>query len=159
MATGAYFNALGISFFVKAGTTASTAPTSSAGMTEVLSLTNAGIQGQSQTQDVLDYGSSFGYSAAIVLNQSYSIPMEMNLNLNDAGYQVLRDAARDAASGVTVEWYREMPEMSALGDPQYDSGVAFVTDFSEQLQAGNVATISFTLAGYGAPTYVYETNA
>ena len=159
MATGAFFNAIGVRFYVKAGTTASVAPTSSSGMTEVLSLTNAGIQNQSQTQEVFDYGSSFGYSAAVVLNQSYSIPMTMNLDLRDAGYQVLRTAALNAATGVTVEWYREMPEMTAAGDPQKDSGVAFVTDFSEQIEAGNVAQVSFTLSGYGAPTTVYETDA
>lgn len=159
MATGAFFNSLGYRLFVKAGTTASTNPTSSTGMTEVLSLSNAGIQGSSQTQQVQDYGSELGYTAAIVTTQSYTIPCEMNLNLNDSGYQVLKQAAMDSATGVTVEWYRESPEMSATGDPEYHSGVAFVTDFSESISAGNVATISFTLTGYGAYSWSQETNA
>jgi hypothetical protein len=158
MATGAFFAALGYRFFVKAGTTASTHPTNSTGMTEVLSLTNAGIQGSSSTTDVLDYGSSQGYSASLVTGQSYTIPCTMNLNLNDAGYKILRGAALDAATGVTVEWYRESPEMSTTGNPEYNSGVAFVTDFSEDIQAGNVASVSFTLTGYGAPTWSAETN-
>ena len=158
MATGAYFNALGYKLWVKAGTTASTAPTSSAGMTEVLSLDNAGIQSTSSTQDVLDYGSSFGFSAAIVLSQSYTIPCSMNLSLNDAGYLVLKAAALAAATGTTVEWYRESPEMSATGDPEKHAGVAFVTDFSEDIQAGNVAKVTFTLTGFGAYTHTAETN-
>ena len=159
MATGAFFNSLGYRFWVKAGTTASTNPTASTGMTEVLSLTEAGIQGSTQTQDVLDYGSSLGFTASIVQQQSYSIPMQMNLNLNDAGYAVLKNAALNAATGVTVEWFRESPEMSTTGSPEYHSGVAWVTDFSESIAAGNVASVSFTLTGYGAYTWSAETNA
>lgn len=159
MATGAFFNSLGYRFWVKAGTTASTNPSNSTGMTEVLSLTEAGIQGSTQTQDVLDYGSTLGFTASIVQQQSYSIPMQMNLNLNDAGYAVLKNAALNAATGVTVEWYRESPEMSSTGSPEHHSGVAWVTDFSESIAAGNVASVSFTLTGYGAYTWSAETNA
>lgn len=159
MATGAFFNSLGYRFWVKAGTTASTNPTASTGMTEVLSLTEAGIQGSTQTQDVLDYGSSLGFTASIVQQQSYSIPMQMNLNLNDAGYAVLKNAALNAATGVTVEWYRESPEMSSTGSPEHHSGVAWVTDFSESIAAGNVASVTFTLTGYGAYSWSAETNA
>ncbi len=159
MTTGAFFNALGYKFFVKAGTTASTAPTSSSGMTEVLSLTNAGIQTTSTTQDVLDYASTLGFTKTLVTQQSYSIPMELNLNLNDPGYKALKTASLGAATGATVEWYRESPEMSATGSPEYHSGVAFVTDFSEDIQAGNVARVTFTLTGYGALTHVAETDA
>lgn len=158
MATGAFFNALNYRFWVKAGTTASAVPTTSTGMTEVLSLTNAGIQSSTDTQDVLDYGSSLGYKAKLVTGNSYNIPMEMNLDLNDAGYAVLKQASLDAANGVTVQWYRESPEMSATGNPEKHAGVAFVTNFSESIQAGNVATVSFTLEGYGAYTWTAETN-
>lgn len=159
MATGSFFNSLGYRLYVKLGTTSSTNPTATTGMTEVLSVTNAGIQSSSQTQEIQDYGSTLGFTASVVTTQSYSIPCEMNLNLNDAGYLVLKEAAMDAATGVTVEWYRESPEMSALGDPEYHSGVAFVTDFSESIAAGNVATISFTLSGYGAYSFSEETNS
>lgn len=158
MATGAYFNALGYRLYVKIGTTASTAPTASTGMTEVLSLENAGIQGRSNTQDVLDYGSSLGYTASVVISQSYSIPCTMNLDLRDAGYKILVEANRDSAAGKTVEWYRESPEMTSTGNPEKYSGVAFVTDFSEEIQAGNIAKVSFTLSGYGGLTWVAETD-
>lgn len=155
----AFFNSLGYRFWVLAGTTASTNPTSSTGMTEVLSLTEAGIQGSTQTQDVLDYSSTLGFTASIVQQQSYTIPMQMNLNLNDAGYQVLKNAALNAATGVTVQWYRESPEMSSTGDPEYHSGVAWVTDFSESIAAGNVAQVTFTLTGYGSYSWSAETNS
>lgn len=154
-----YFNALGYKLFVKAGTTSSTVPTSSSGMTEVLSLTDSPVQGSSQTQEVLDYGSSLGFTNSIVTRASYQIPCQMNLDLNDAGYAVLKQAFLDAASGVTVQWYRESPEMSSTGNPEKHAGVAFVTNFQESIAAGNVATVSFTLQGYGSPSWTAETNA
>lgn len=159
MATGAFFAALGYKFFVKAGTTASTIPTASSGMTEVLSLTNAGIQGSSDATDVIDYGSTQGFKASLVTGQSYTIPCSMNLDVRDAGYKILKQAALDAATGVTVQWYRETPEGTTTGEPEKHAGVAFVTDFSEDIQAGNVAAVSFTLTGYGAYTWTAETDA
>ena len=155
--SAAFFAALGYKFYVTAGTTASTAPTSSSGLTEVLGLQNAGIQGSSNTTDVLDYDSTQGFSKSLVTGQSYTIPCTMNLDLNDEGYKVLKDAALNATTK-TVEWFRESPEMSSTGSPEYHSGVAFVTDFSEDIQAGNVAQVSFTLTGYGAYTWTAETN-
>lgn len=157
MATGAFFNSLGYKLYVKAGSTASAAPTTSDGMTLLGSVTNAGLQGSSNTQEVQDYGSEMGFTAAVVISQSYTIPVTMNLNLSDAGYQLLKEASMNAASGDCVQWYRESPEMSEDGLPEYHSGVAFVTDFSESIEAGNVATVSFTLAGYGAYSWSAET--
>jgi hypothetical protein len=155
MATGAFFAALGYRFFVKAGTTASTIPTSSAGMTEVLSLENAGIQGSSDTTDVLDYGSPQGFKASIVTGQSYTIPCSLNLSLLDAGYILLKEASLYAAEGSLVEWYRESPA-PAGNTKEVHAGVAWVTDFSEDIQAGNVAKVSFTLTGYGAYDWTPE---
>lgn len=154
-----FFAAFGYKFYVKAGTTASTAPTSATGLTEVLSLENAGIQGASSTTEVINYGSTQGFSRSLVTGQSYTIPCTMNLSLNDAGYIVLKNAALGAATGTTVEWFRESPEMTSTGSPEAHAGVAFVTDFSEDIQAGNVAKVTFTLTGYGAYTFTAETNA
>lgn len=158
MATGAFFAAFGYKFYVKKGTTASTVPTSSGSLIEVLSLENAGIQGASSTTEVIDYGSSQGFSASLVTGQSYTIPCTMNLDLRDAGYKELKDAALNAATGVTVQWYRESPEMTSTGDPEKHAGVAFVTDFSEDIQAGNVAKVTFTLTGYGAYSWTAEND-
>lgn len=153
-----YFAALGYKLYVKAGTTSSTNPTNSTGMTLVGNLSNAGIQGSSDTQNVLDYTSAQGFNKAVVTGQSYTVPCTMNLDLNDAAYAILKDCALNATTK-TVEWYRESPEMSSTGAPEYHSGVAFVTDFSEDVQAGNVASVTFTLTGYGAYTWSAETNA
>lgn len=153
-----YYAALGYKLYVKAGTTSSTNPTASTGMTLVGNLSDAPVQGSSDTQDVIDYGSTQGFKKALVTGQSYTVPCTMNLDLNDAGYAILKDAAMNATTK-TVEWFRESPEMSSTGNPEYHSGVAFVTDFQESIAAGSVATVTFTLTGYGAYSWVAETNA
>lgn len=157
MATGSFFAAFGYKFYVKLGTTGSTVPTSATGLTEVISVDNAGIQTTSTTVDVLDYGSEFGFSASLVTGQSYTIPMGMNLNLTDAGYAILKQASLEAVQGTTVEWFRESPSIDPLETAlETHAGIAFVTDFSEDIQAGNVAKVSFTLTGYGAPVWTPE---
>lgn len=156
--TAAFFSAFGYRFWVKKGTTASTVPTSSSGLVEVLGLENAGIQGASSTTEVIDYSSTQGFSASLVTGQSYTIPCTMNIDLRDAGYKELKDAALGAATGVTVQWYRESPEMTSTGDPEKHAGVAFVTDFAEDIQAGNVSKVTFTLTGYGAYSWTAEND-
>lgn len=156
MATGSFFAALGYKFYVKQGTTASTVPTSTTGLVEVLSLENVGIQGQSDTQDVIDYGSSQGFKATLVTAQSYSIPCTMNLSLQDEGYLELKGAALESAAGTTVQWYRESPLGPGATTAEVHAGVAFVSDFSEDIQAGNIAKVSFTLLGYGAYEWTAE---
>lgn len=159
MATGSFFAAFNYRFWVKLATTAATAPTSASGMQEVLSLDNAGIQISSNTVDVLDYGSSFGFSASLVTGQSYTIPMSMNLNLKDPGYLVLKEASLEAVQGTTVQWYRTSPSIDPNEtDYEVHAGVAFVSDFSEDITAGNVAKVNFTLTGYGAPVWFSEDN-
>lgn len=160
MATGAFFAALGYKLFVKAGTTASAIPTTSTGMTRVLSLDNTGIQAQSDTQDVIDYDSEQGFKASLITGQSYTIPCSMNLDVTAAGYLILKAAALGAAGGTTVQWYRETPVTDASGDlPEIHAGVAQIGSFSEDIQAGNVAKVSFDLIGFGAYTFTPQAPA
>lgn len=155
----AFMSAIGYRLWMADASSANDShPTSSTNLTEILNLTNAGIEGTTETQTVIDYGTTGGFQKAVATSQSYSIPMSMNLDTVDAGYKLLKDAALNATTK-TVEWYRETPEMTTTGAPEYHSGVAFVTDFSEDIQAGNVATVSFTLTGYGAYTWSAETDA
>jgi hypothetical protein len=149
---GTYFAALDVRFWVKLGTTASTAPTTSSTMTEVLSLTNSSISVSSDTQTVLDYSTDFGFSSQLVTGNSYTISCALNLDPTSEGYKTLKRAAQTSANNVAVEWYRELPLVGSNNDnPQVDAGVAFVSNWSESLEAGSVATCSFDLLGYGAP--------
>lgn len=121
-------------------------------MTEILSLTNAGISVSSDTQTVLDYSTDFGFSSQIVTGNSYTISCALNLDPTSAGYLTLKRAAQTSANNVAVQWYRELPLVGTTEtDPQVDAGVAFVSNFSESLEAGSIASVSFDLLGYGAP--------
>jgi hypothetical protein len=159
MSTGAYFAALSYKLFLKLGTSASTIPTSSAGMTRVLSLDNAGIQGTSESTSVVDYDSEQGFQSNLITSQSYSVPAGMNLSVTDAGYYILKTAALNAASGTLVEWYRETPVTDASGDdPEVHAGLAQISDLGEEITAGGIAKITFTLNGYGAYKYYRQGN-
>ncbi len=159
MATGSFFAALGYKLYVKLGTTASTIPTTYAAMTRILSLDNTGIQGTSESTSVVDYDSEQGFQSNLITSQSYSIPCSMNLDVTDAGYEILKKAAINAASGSLLEWYRETPVTDASGDdPEVHAGLAQIGDFSEDIVAGNVAKVSFTLTGYGAYKFYPQGN-
>jgi len=158
MATGAFFVALGYKLFLKLGTSASAIPTSSTGMTRIFSLDNTGIQAQSDTQDVIDYDSEQGFKATLITSQSYTIPCSMNLSCSDPGYLILKEAAREAASGTLVQWYRETPVTDgSTDDPEVHAGLAQVGSFSEDIQAGNIAKVNFDLIGFGAYSFTPQT--
>lgn len=159
MATGSFFASLGYKLFVKLGSSASPIPTTSAGMTRILSLDNTGIQGTSESTSVIDYDSEQGFQANLITSQSYSIPCSMNLDVTDAGYEILKKAALNAASGTILEWYRETPVTDASGDnSEVHSGLAQIGDFSEDITAGNIAKVSFTLTGYGVYYFYPQGN-
>jgi hypothetical protein len=135
-----------------------THPTSSTNLTEILNLTNAGIEGSTSTETVIDYGTSGGFEKAVAVSQSYSIPMTMNLDTVDEGYKLLKDAALDAPTGQYVKWYRESPDPGAsVATVEKHAGIGIIADFSESIEAGGIATVSFTLQGYGSYTYTEAT--
>jgi hypothetical protein len=159
MSTGSFFASLGYKMFVKLGTSASSIPTTSAGMTRILSLDNAGIQGTSESTSVVDYDSEQGFQSNLITSQSYSVPCSMNLDVTDGGYDILKQASIKAADGVLLQWYRETPVTDDSGDnPEVHAGLAQIGDFSEDIVAGNIAKVSFTLTGYGAYRFYRQGN-
>jgi hypothetical protein len=155
----AFFAALGYKLFVKLGTSASTIPASSAGMTRILSLDNTGIQGTSESTSVVDYDSPQGFQANLITSQSYSIPAGMNISTTDEGYYILKTAALKAADGVLLEWYRETPVTDDSGDnPETHAGLAQISDFSEDIVAGSISKVTFTLNGYNAYRFYPQGN-
>jgi hypothetical protein len=128
-------------------------------MTRILSLDNTGIQGTSESTSVVDYDSEQGFQSNLITSQSYSIPCSMNLDVTDAGYEILKKAAINAAGGAVLEWYRETPVTDASGDDsEVHAGLAQIGDFSEDIVAGNVSKVSFTLTGYGAYKFYPQGN-
>ena len=139
-------------------------------MTEVKNLTNFAIQSTSDTEDVqtYDYDStvSGGWAASIVTSNSYTVDCTLNIDMLDAGYLILKQAALDSATGATVEWFRESPKPAGdcdTGAPitgaETHAGVAYVTNFSEDIQAGNVAAVTFTLTGIKAYKWTKATTS
>lgn len=152
MATGTYFAALNVRLFLKLATTAASPPTSSTSMTEVLSLSDASLQTTSETQTANDYQTPFGYGNLLVTGKGWTMPLQLNLDVTSDGYKLLRRADNNAPGGVTVQVWRELPLVgTANTDPQVEAGVAFVGQYQETLARGGIATVSFTLNGYGAP--------
>jgi hypothetical protein len=155
----AFMSAIGYRLWMANATSASdTHPSSSTSLTEILNLTNAGIEGTTETQTVTDYGTTGGFQKAVATSQSYSIPMSMNLDTVDAGYKFLKDAALAAPTGQYVKWYRESPDPGAsVATVEKHAGIGIITDFSESIEVGGIATCSFTLQGYGAYTLTKAT--
>ncbi len=153
-----YFAAFNYRMWVKAGTTASLNPTNRTGFTELVNGSNFSLQGSTDSQQVVDYGSSFGFKTQLVTGNSYSIPVTMNLDVTSAGYQACKAAYKDATAGATLQWWRETPvtDGSSSSYPEVHTGVAQVSDFSEDVQAGNIASVSFTLTGYGSYVFVKQ---
>jgi len=119
-----FFNAFGYKFYAKKGTTSSTAPAASTGLTEIKNLSNAGISSSSDSQEVITYDTSTnGWKQQIVTANSYTISCELNIDTKDSGYKLLKEASRDCATGVMVEWYRETPGSVGTTGPAANLGV------------------------------------
>lgn len=155
----AFMSAIGYRLWMANATSANDShPTSSTGLTEILNLTNAPIEGSTDTQEVIDYGTTGGFKKAVAVSQGYSVPMSMNLDTVDAGYLLLKAAARNAPTGQYVKWYRESPDPGAsVATVEKHAGIGIITDFSESIEAGGIATVSFTLQGYGSYTHTAAT--
>lgn len=155
MATGSYFVAYDYELWVALGTTASATPTSTAGLTRIFSLSDTSVKGTSQKTGAIDYETGIGGRKDLITEIGYNLPCTMNVALADAGYQLLKQAWLEGAQGTTIQWYRISPVKDGSGDPaETHAGVAFVEGFDENVRAGEIATVSFTLAGFGGLTWV-----
>lgn len=151
-----YFVAFDYEMWVKNGTTSSTAPTSTSGMTQVIALTNASMSGTSDKTDApLDYSTELGWKKPLITEIGWSVPAQMNLSLGSAAYRLIKEAWLNGAGGRALEIYRKSPVKDGSGDnAELHTGIAQIEGFDEDVQAGNVATVSFTFSGYG-PLYWY----
>lgn len=158
--TSGYYIAFDYELFVKLGTTSSTAPTSSAGMTEVLQITNASMEGSSDvTEAPLDYATGYGWKTPLVTGIGWSTPAAMNLSLGSEGYRIIKQAWLNGSKGTTLEVFRRSPVKDNSGDNnELHAGVCFVEGFQESVGAGEVATVSFTMRGYGQLNWYPQGN-
>jgi len=151
--------ALGYKLYVKARTNPATAlQSNTTGMTLLGAVSNAPINTTTDTQSAQAYDDELGFRKEIASGASWSIPVEMLLDQLDAGYAILKTAADGAVAGQYLEIRRESPiPAAAVGNTgaagEIYRGVVTVTNFSESIDAGAIATVSFTMQGYGAYTY------
>ena len=111
-----FFTAIGYRTYVGRGNTASTIPTSATGLEEIKNLSDAGIQSQSQTQQVTTYDTqNLGWDVALTTSQSYTVNCTLNVDTTDSGYIMLKELARDSAAGAMARWYRTTPVVASTG--------------------------------------------
>lgn len=150
MSTGSYFVSYSYEMWVALGTTASTAPTSTAGLTRVFSLSDASLKGTSQKTGAIDFETGVGGRKDLITEIGYSIPVTMNVALADPGYKLLKQAWEEGATGTTLRFFRISPVTDGSGQSaETHAGVVFVEGLDENIRAGEIATISCTFAGFG----------
>lgn len=161
MATGAYSIAFNEQLWFGIGTTSSTIPTSTAGLTRLTSLFDASMKGSSdKTDNIIDFDSTLGFGVQLIKTASYEIPLEMNLDPAAGAYQLLKQAWAGGPGGSIIRWYRQSPAVggTASVNGEVNRGLGVIDGFEETRQAGEVITVSFNLASYGAPLFHYQGN-
>lgn len=163
MPADTFFISYGVRVWVAPCTLAALPPTSSAGMTELINLIDQPFELGSEVKEIITQGSSQGFKKSIITASEWMIPLEMNLDVASAGYEILKFAGMNAArSGVNnaVQVWMETPVTDGSADaPESHAGVAQVADFKPEMKAGDVALIKCKLQGFGDPTWVQQGGA
>jgi hypothetical protein len=154
MATGAFHVSYNYELYVGLGTSASSIPTSSSGLTRVYSLSNASIKGKSDTIDATDYETGLGGKRKLINEVEYELPAEMNISLADPGYHIMHRAWLQGASGTLLRFFRKTPVFDgSTDDAETYAGLVSVADFDKDEESGKIATVKFTMQGYGMPIW------
>jgi hypothetical protein len=154
MATGAFHVAYEYELYVALGTSASSIPTSSSGLTRVYSLSNASVKGSSSTIDAIDYETGLGGKRKLINEVEYELPAAMNISLADPGYHIMHRAWLQGAAGTLLRFYRKTPVFDgSTDDPESYAGLVSVADFDKDEESGKIATVKFTMQGYGMPIW------
>lgn len=156
-----FFISYGTRVWVKACTLAASPPANTVGMTELINLIDQPFELSTDKKDIITQGSSQGFKKTIITASEWMIPLEMNLDVTSAGYQILKYAAVNAAkSGVNnaIQVFMETPVTDGSGDTaESHAGVAQVADFKPEMKAGDVASIKCKLQGFGDPVWTKQT--
>ena len=161
MATGAYSVAFNEAVYFAVGTSASSIPTSSAGLTKMTSLFDASMKGTSEkTANIIDFDSTLGFGAQLIKTAAYTLPMSMNLDPAAGAYRLLKSAWSGGPGGSVIRWFRQSPAVggTASVNGEINRGLGVIEGFDEARKAGEVITVNFSLVGYGAPLYHYQGN-
>jgi hypothetical protein len=132
-------------------------------MTELINLIDQPFELGSEVKEIITQGSSQGFKKSIITASEWMIPLEMNLDVTSAGYEILKFAGMNAAkSGVNnaVRVWMETPVTDGSGaTAESHAGVAQVADFKPEMKAGDVAVVKCKLQGFGDPVWTKQTGA
>lgn len=111
---------------------------------ELLGLTDAALETNTKSEEVVTYGDGGGYAAGIATSKSWKISLEGVTDFNSAAYQVLRLAEKNnVAGGVRVKVARLTPSGEAV------FGYATLKSYKEKSKAGSIVSYSVDCEGYG----------
>ena len=111
---------------------------------ELLGLTDAALETNTKSEEVVTYGDGGGYAAGIATSKSWKISLEGVTDFNSAAYQMLRLAEKNnVAGGIRVKVGRTTPS----GEAVY--GYATLKSYKEKSKAGSIVSYSVDCEGYG----------
>ena len=121
------------------------------GSTRLLGGTQAGFNISAEQTDSTVFEDELGYAMGVVTSQSWDIPWTGNLLSSDAAHDIVKDAAVTAVTGSKVGITVEVKNQAGTVISTL-TGVALVTNYSEDYPADGILTYNCTFTGYGTPT-------
>lgn len=119
-------------------------------------LTNAALQTDTNSEDVVTYDSSTGgFNLSLPTSKTWSVSLAGVADFKDAGYQILRLAERNTvADALRVKFARIGP----TGTVECVYGYGTLSGYSESIDAGSIVSWEATVQGYGAYRLTLDAN-
>ena len=119
-------------------------------------LTNAALQTDTNSEDVVTYDSSTGgFNLSLPTSKTWSVSLAGVADFKDAGYQILRLAERNTvADALRIKFARIGP----TGTVECVYGYGTLSGYSESIDAGSIVSWEATIQGYGAYRLTLDAN-
>jgi hypothetical protein len=123
---------------------------------KLLGLTNAALETDTDSEDVVTYDSSTGgYAQSIATGKSWTVSLAGVADFKDAGYQIMRLTEQNTvADALRVKFGRVGP----TGTTETIYGYGTLSGYSESIEAGSIVSWEVELVGYGPYRLVIDAN-
>jgi len=120
-------------------------------------LTNASLETDTNTEDVLTYDSETGgFNLSIPTSKTWSVSLSGVADFKDAGYQIMRLTEQNTvADALRVKFVRRGP----TGTDETVYGYGMLSGYTESIEAGSIVSWEATVAGYGPYRIDIDANA
>lgn len=110
-------------------------------------LTNASLETDTNTEDVLTYDSETGgFNLSVPTSKTWSVSLAGVADFKDAGYQIMRLTEQNTvADALRVKFVRKGP----TGTAETVYGYGMLSGYTESIEAGSIVSWEATVAGYG----------